>query len=171
MKNHGLRLLTLMCGLALSNSLAVQATEIGAKNAETAKNKETASAQQIVSGRAAITSRIIDGKDTEVNAYPFMTGLISYSAEGINPFCGASFIGGRYVLSASHCLEGDNSDLGVWIGGHDVTNPSGGRKVKAQRVYLHEDYSGVSLNNDIAIIELVEEVTDITPILPLPPEI
>lgn len=125
----------------------------------------------VVAKEEVFQPRIIGGEPTEPNRYPFMTGLIVYESESISPFCGASFIGGRYVLSASHCLIGeDPDDLGVWIGGHDIRDASGGRKVKVAQVYLHEDYDDSSLDNDIAILELVEEVEGIPAINLLTPE-
>jgi len=116
--------------------------------------------------------KIIGGKETQESRYPFMTALIGRNSSSINPFCGASFIGGRYVLTASHCLEGELAEnLAVWIGGHDVRNPEGGRRVNVAQIYLHEEYDSFSVNKDIAIVELVEEVTGVTPINLITPEI
>lgn len=117
-------------------------------------------------------TRIIDGVKSEAGKYPFMTALISRNREQVSPFCGASFIGGRYVLTASHCLEGSNAgDLAVWIGGFDVNKPEGGKRVNVAQFYLHEEYDGVVINKDVAIVELVEEVEGATPIKLITPEI
>lgn len=117
------------------------------------------------------TPRIINGKPAVEGNYPFMTSLISAQAEGISPFCGASFIGGRYVLTASHCIEGASADnVHVWIGGYDTTKPESGKRFSVAQIYEHESYGDVGLNNDIAIVELTEEVTGITPIKLVTPE-
>ena len=74
--------------------------------------------------------RIVNGEDTQLNAYPFMTSLYNKNADNLSQAhgCGASFIGGRYVLTASHCVEGANAkDFAVWIGGHDLTKESQGK--------------------------------------------
>lgn len=121
---------------------------------------------------AHYNKRIINGKEAPVNKYPFMTALIQGGAEQISPFCGASFIGGRYVLTASHCIVGNSADdVEVWIGGHDVTKPNGGKRVKVAQVYEHEMYDNGTLNNDVAILELAEEVTGVTPINIITPEL
>ncbi len=87
-------------------------------------------------------------------------------------FVEPSFLGGRYVLTASHCIVGNSADnVEVWIGGHDVTQPSGGKRVKVAQIYEHEFYDNGTLDNDVAILELVDEVTGVTPINIITPEL
>lgn len=112
--------------------------------------------------------RIVNGDNTQLNAYPFMTSLYNKNADNLpqGHSCGSSFIGGRYVLTASHCVEGANAkDLAVWIGGHDLTKETQGKSVDVAQIYMHEEYGvGGETNNDIAILELVSEVSNATPI-------
>ncbi len=75
--------------------------------------------------------------------------------------CGASFLGDKWVLTASHCVDGVSPDqLKVNVGEYDISN--GAEKAKAiKRIYMHADYQlDVELNNDIALIELVESVNN-----------
>ena len=75
--------------------------------------------------------------------------------------CGASFIGEKWVLTASHCVDGANINfLKVNIGEYDLSN--GANNAKAiKRIYMHPEYDeGNVLNNDIALIELVETVNN-----------
>lgn len=117
-------------------------------------------------------ARIIDGKDAEIGAYPFMTALLRSDLEQISPNCGSSYIGGRYVLTATHCIEGlSANDIDVWIGGHDTTKPNTGQRVKVAQIYAHEAYNGGTLDNDIAILELVEDIQGVTPINLITPEL
>ncbi|MBU2968557.1 trypsin-like serine protease [Pseudoalteromonas sp. C2R02] len=112
--------------------------------------------------------RIVNGDNTQLNAYPFMTSLYNKNADNLSQghSCGSSFIGGRYVLTASHCIEGANAkDLAVWIGGHDLTKETQGKSVDVAQIYMHEEYGvGGETNNDMAILELVSEVSNATPI-------
>lgn len=118
------------------------------------------------------STRIIGGKEASPSAYPFMTALISGTQEEISPICGASFVGGRYVLTAAHCIEGNNAaDVDVWIGGFDTTQPNSGKRVKVAQIYAHESYDNVTTNNDIAVLELVEEIQGVTPIKIITPAI
>ena len=75
--------------------------------------------------------------------------------------CGASFLGGKWLLTASHCVEGVSpQQLKINVGEYDLSN--GAKSVKAvKRIYMHADYQlDVELNNDIALIELVESVNN-----------
>jgi len=107
--------------------------------------------------------RIVGGEEAKQGDYPFMTALVSRESEDIRPFCGASFIGGRYVLTASHCLEGTEAEnLSVWISGYDTQTPEGGQKVNVAQIYMHEEY--FSDFKDVAILELEQEIQGVTPV-------
>lgn len=116
--------------------------------------------------------RIIGGEETKKNEYPFMTALVSANGAEISPFCGAAFIGTRYVITASHCVEGETSEgIAVWVGGHDTKKPESGKKIKVAQIYQHDEYDDETVNKDIAILELTEDVTGVTPIKIITPEI
>ena len=73
--------------------------------------------------------------------------------------CGASFLGGKWLLTAAHCVEGVSpQQLKVNVGEYNISN--GAENAKAiNRIYMHADYQlDVELNNDIALIELVDSV-------------
>jgi len=75
--------------------------------------------------------------------------------------CGASFLGGKWLLTAAHCVEDVlPQQLKVNVGEYDLSN--GAENAKAvKRIYMHADYQlDVELNNDIALIELVESVNN-----------
>ena len=73
--------------------------------------------------------------------------------------CGASFIGEKWVLTASHCVEGANpATLKVNVGEYDLSDGASNAKA-IKRIYMHPQYNeGASFNNDIALIELVETI-------------
>jgi len=73
--------------------------------------------------------------------------------------CGASFIGDRWLVTASHCVDDVNpSVLKVNVGEYDLSN--GAEDAKAvKRIYMHPDFElEITLDNDIALIELVDSV-------------
>lgn len=71
-------------------------------------------------------------------------------------FCGASFIGSKWVLTAAHCVEDVNVNfLKVNVGEYNLANGAQDA-IAAQRIYIHPDYA--NLNNDIALIELTQAV-------------
>lgn len=73
--------------------------------------------------------------------------------------CGASFIGTKWVLTAAHCVSDISIDfLKVNVGEYDLTDGASNAKAIAS-IYIHPEYNeGAEVNNDIAIIELVESI-------------
>ncbi len=72
--------------------------------------------------------------------------------------CGASFLGGRWVLTVAHCVDGTTTDsFKVNVGEYDLSD--GAEQATAvQRIYMHPGYDATTLDFDIALVELVNEV-------------
>lgn len=109
---------------------------------------------------ADVSARIINGKEATQENWPFMAALVSRNVNAYDgQFCGASFIGERYVLTAAHCVDENSSeDLDVVIG---VSNLSASQaeqhRYAVDNIYVHQYYNSVATGSDIAIIELVEK--------------
>ncbi|REL35440.1 trypsin-like serine protease [Thalassotalea euphylliae] len=72
-------------------------------------------------------------------------------------FCGASFLGDKWLLTASHCVDGETTDsFKVNIGEYDLSDGAPNARSVA-RIYMHPEYDPIALNNDVALIELTEE--------------
>ncbi|NVC62047.1 serine protease [Vibrio sp. 05-20-BW147] len=104
------------------------------------------------------TSRIIGGTTAPAEKWPFMAAVVSKGYKGgKGQFCGASFIGSRYVLTAAHCLDATlGDDIEVIIGQQDLSAATSEQRLSVRKVYIHEEYDGAAQGNDIAILELSE---------------
>lgn len=123
----------------------------------------------------SVKPKIIGGVEAKAGDWPWMTAMVTRGRDAFNgQACGASFIGKRYVLTASHCVEGASANqLDVVVGIHDLNKEaSQGQRIAVTNIYMHENYSSpVELNNDIAVLELSREVENITPIKTMTDEI
>ncbi|MEZ8343594.1 trypsin-like serine protease [Vibrio cyclitrophicus] len=109
---------------------------------------------------ADVSARIINGKEATEGNWPFMAALVSRNVSAYDgQFCGASFIGERYVLTAAHCVEGNGrEDLDVVIGVSNLSaSQAAQHRYAVDNIYVHEYYNSAATSNDIAIIELVEK--------------
>jgi trypsin len=103
-----------------------------------------------------VVSRISDA--------PFIAALLDASGR---QFCGASYIGGTWILTAAHCVNA-GSTYRVRVG--SLTATSGGQLLQSTGVTVHPQYNRVNLNNDAALIRLPSVPTnaDVRPITRAP---
>ncbi|CAL8070466.1 unnamed protein product [Orchesella dallaii] len=67
------------------------------------------------------TRRIVGGRETLVSQYPWTLGI--KSKYGKLPYCGGSLVSDRFVLTAMHCVEDeDTEDIIVILNEHDFFN-------------------------------------------------
>jgi len=75
-----------------------------------------------------------------------------------NSNCGASFIGGSWVLTAAHCVDESTAHLiSVNIGEHDLTDGAD-NAITIKNIYRHADYNSEVISSDIALLELTRSV-------------
>ncbi|XP_011691267.1 PREDICTED: venom serine protease-like [Wasmannia auropunctata] len=109
-------------------------------------------------------TRIVGGKETEINEYPMMGGLFDLK----NPqliYCGATIISNIHIMTAAHCIVNkDPSEFAVIFGEHDISTDS---ETKSSHVFyiigcvIPPDYnsnpgnnSNLIINNDVAVCEV-----------------
>lgn len=105
------------------------------------------------------TSKITGGTDADISEYPWQVFL---EAGGYT--CGGSIIGGKWILTAAHCVKDKNeqtipaSQIDVIVGANNPRIPSQGKKYIIDNVIVHEMYSSQTNYNDIALLKLKDSI-------------
>ncbi|XP_011702419.1 PREDICTED: venom serine protease-like isoform X2 [Wasmannia auropunctata] len=106
-------------------------------------------------------TRIVGGKETGINEYPMMCGLMDITNKMI--YCGCTIISEQYVLTAAHCIQ-DNIiyNTGIFVGKHDTTT---GRDTKATELFkligckIHPWYqSNANAYYDVAVCKIAGSI-------------
>ncbi|KAL9657479.1 hypothetical protein ABK040_016745 [Willaertia magna] len=126
--------------------------------------------------------RIQGGSLSLNNEFPHMTS-IQFSSNGrYYHMCGGSIIDDKWILSAAHCMYGDDGELlkpnqiTIVAGNRDLLkcpfrisntpNSNGCIRKKVKRIIVHENYDADRVVNDISLVELevpIEFATNIRP--------
>jgi len=101
-------------------------------------------------------ARIVNGKETLRNEYPFFAGLVEKRRKR-EVVCGASLISKRWVLSAVHCHYPGETFL-VVLGGHHVDNFAPSNYYDVERMIKHENYKKRTTENDVMLLKLSKAV-------------
>nr|WP_319553828.1 serine protease [uncultured Vibrio sp.] len=120
----------------------------------------TAIADALEPAQNDVSTRIIGGEPANTTDWKFIASLVrKEKPASIGHFCGGSFLGGKYVLTAAHCVEETNAgDIDIVLGLYDQTNESQAQRISVKNIYTHTEYDSKTLNNDIALIELDQSV-------------
>ena len=103
-------------------------------------------------GEQLITPRIVGGGNANQADWGFYTQLVSPQSN--RSYCGASYLGNGYVLTAAHCVVGDSpSQVAVKVGGYRY-GAADGQRANVSQIFIHPQYNTSTLANDIAILKL-----------------
>ncbi|MEF1215350.1 trypsin-like serine protease, partial [Vibrio alginolyticus] len=90
-----------------------------------------------------VSTRIIGGEPANTSDWKFIASLVRKGQPtSIGHFCGGSFLGGKYVLTAAHCVEGLNADdLDIVLGLYDKNRESQAQRIAIKNIYSHDEYN------------------------------
>ncbi|XP_020857004.1 complement factor I isoform X2 [Phascolarctos cinereus] len=104
--------------------------------------------------------RIVGGQIATEGEFPWQVTI----KEGSKIHCGGIYIGGCWILTAAHCVRKNVVHrYQIWTGLLDWIKLNHGVGVhRVKRVIIHENYSGTTYQNDIALIEMQKHQTKAT---------
>lgn len=117
-------------------------------------------------------ARILGGYNSAPGDWPFMTALIQKSIlqkNSQNSFCGGSYIGGRWVLTAAHCVKNkkgriiSSRNIKVNVGAQNLTTDRD-NVINVSRIWVHPSFEYSTMAHDIALIKLQKQPSNVSPV-------
>jgi len=99
--------------------------------------------------------RVIGGSTAGSGAVPHQIMLLRSGSFT----CGGSLIGTRTVLTAAHCIDGNENNPSVFTIRANSLTSSGGQIIQVSKVNKHASYSSSSINYDYAVLHLASAFT------------
>jgi len=96
---------------------------------------------------------IVGGSAVASGGAPYQVSLQTSSH-----FCGGTIISNTWIMTAAHCVVGQNVN-NINIRYNSLTHNAGGAMVKAAQLIPHENYDSYNIDNDIALIRLATALT------------
>ncbi|KAK0085178.1 hypothetical protein PV325_005633 [Microctonus aethiopoides] len=101
-------------------------------------------------------SRIVGGKNTGINEFPMMAGLVDFILKIV--YCGATIVNNQQVITAAHCVQRKIiEEIGVLVGDHDLnTGADTNARIlfKITRILMHPQYASDNQDYDIALVTI-----------------
>ncbi|XP_076057513.1 trypsin-1-like [Oratosquilla oratoria] len=106
-------------------------------------------------------NKIVGGEDATPGEFPYQISIQDIFWGSVFHFCGGSVYNENYIVTAGHCVYGNNydnpSNLQITAGDHDLDKEEGHEQsIEVERIILHEGYNAWNASNDISLLKLVK---------------
>ncbi|XP_076133792.1 elastase-1-like [Alosa pseudoharengus] len=111
--------------------------------------------------KAPIVKRVVGGRVSGVNQWPWQVSLQYKSGSRYRHTCGGVLIKRNWVLTAAHCVNSRSRTYRVVAGEHDLNNVNcREQNLRVYRIYSHPGWKkNVASGNDIALLRLYTYAT------------
>ncbi|WFB11824.1 serine protease [Streptomyces sp. LX-29] len=103
------------------------------------------------SSKTSVAKPIVGGSTTTASAYPYVMQITDADE---NQFCGGTLVTPTKVVTAAHCLVGENTSSIRVVGGRTYRNGTNGTVARVSKIWVHPDYRSVTKGDDIAVLTL-----------------
>lgn len=149
-----------ICVLSVTNSTSAanpqpEQTQNMALAAETSLKGSVPYRETVVRFIEKKEPKIVGGKRALAGAYPWQVSLgVSWIADPYRAhFCGGTVYSATWIVTAAHCVAGnDAKDIVVTAGTNKLG--TGGSRRNVERIISKGDYNAEKSDNDIALIQL-----------------
>lgn len=103
--------------------------------------------------------KIVGGRVAPPGSYPWQVSLgVSWIADPYRAhFCGGSVYSSTWIVTAAHCMENTPpKDVIVTAGTHLLGRNTAGARRNVKRIIVKSNFDSQTMDNDVALIELVE---------------
>ncbi|GAA0821963.1 trypsin-like serine protease [Colwellia asteriadis] len=97
---------------------------------------------------------IVGGGQANPADWQFFTQLVN--DPGSLPFCGASYIGNGYVLTAAHCVRNKQAQSIAVNVGSTIRGGNDGQRINVAQIFSHPQYNRSTHAYDVAVLKLTQ---------------
>jgi len=106
-------------------------------------------------------ANVINGKEAKRGSWPWQI-LMNFGSSHFSLRCGGSIISEKWIVTASHCVVGDEKTpekFSVRVGEHNRWSTEGSEvDIPVERVISHPKFDKHTYNNDIALFKLAKPI-------------